>query len=295
MTKQRDWNSIINRLTGWLVGLLAVIAFVISYNALRHVALDYGIPEQLSYVWPLLVDFALIVFSLAVLRASLFNERTVWPWTLIILSTVTTVAFNLIHAPLNRTAQVVAAVAPIILFLSFETLMAMVKNSVVRSGLIASIEQLKETFKNLEQQLLDRRTEADNLLNNLNEQLAQRQAEIDTIVAKHREEAEAAIAKLNASKQNAQKRLDTILADIEQRQQELAQLEQLQAERVQVDDGIAERRQRLLGILSEEGDIGATAFARRLGTARNTVYNDFAALEQTGVIHKNGNGWKVTN
>lgn len=127
---QRDWNQTIPKWTGWLVATLAIIAFILSYNALRHVAADYGIPENLSFLWPLLVDFALIVFSMAVLSASLAGQRTVWPWLLVGLFTLATVGFNLIHAPDNATARIVAAVAPVALFLSFETLMGMIKNRV---------------------------------------------------------------------------------------------------------------------------------------------------------------------
>lgn len=291
--KQHDWSSIISRLTGWLVGLLAIAAFVLSYNALYHVALENSIPDDLAYIWPLLVDFALVVFSLAVLRASLLGERTVWPWALVLLFTVTTVAFNLIHAPSNRISQVVAAVAPVALFLSFETLMGMVKNGVKRTGLIASIEQLRDTAQVIEQKLLDRQTEVDNLLNDLDTLLVQRQAEFSTVLTQHQQENEAVITRLNNSRQAAQNRLDKLLSEIEQRQRELADLERLQVERVQVDDGITERRQRLLNILSQEGDIGPTAFAQRLNVARNTVYNDLSALAEQGTVHKNGNGWEV--
>lgn len=173
----RDWSSFINKLTSWLVGVLAVIAFTLSYNALRHVASDYGVPEQLSYIWPLLVDFALIVFSLAVLRASLLGERTAWPWFLVGLFTVTTIGFNLVHAPVNLTSQVVAVVAPVALFLSFETLMGMVKSSVRRSGVIWSIEQLNNRLAELTSQVDGAKGDLDKLT------VAKRalQVEIDTL------------------------------------------------------------------------------------------------------------------
>jgi hypothetical protein len=115
-----------------LVFLLAAGAFVLSYAALWETALSYGLPPRLAWIWPLLVDFALVVFSLAVVRASLYGERTLWPWLMVALYTAATVAFNILHAPDNLASRVIAVVAPISLFLSFETLMGMLKGEVKR-------------------------------------------------------------------------------------------------------------------------------------------------------------------
>lgn len=188
MTDKRDWNQTISRWAGWLVATLAVIAFILSYNALRQVAADYGIPYNLSFIWPLLVDFALIVFSMAVLSASLLGERTIWPWMLVGLFTVATIGFNLIHAQSDPVSRVVAIVAPIALFLSFETLMGMVKRSVKRAGVIASLAQLDEKAKGLTGEIITLRatiSRLDNQRIGLTSELAtlqgEKQAAIETI------------------------------------------------------------------------------------------------------------------
>jgi hypothetical protein len=136
-----------------LVFLLAAGAFVLSYATLWDTALAYGLPPRLAWIWPLLVDFALVVFSLAVVRASLYNERTWWPWLLVALYTVATVAFNILHAPANLTAQVVAIVAPLSLFLSFETLMAMLKSEVRRKQRVQSLQELQAGWNAWQQRL----------------------------------------------------------------------------------------------------------------------------------------------
>lgn len=135
-TKQRatEIDKAVSNITTGLVLLLAVIAFVLSYNALRAVAVDNGIPDKLAYIWPLLVDFALVVFSLAILRASLLNERTFWYWVMVICFAIATVCFNIVHAPSNILARIVAVVPPVALLLSFETLMSMVRSNVRRSA-----------------------------------------------------------------------------------------------------------------------------------------------------------------
>jgi hypothetical protein len=81
----------------------------------------------------LLIDASLIVFSLAVVNAHLHTESTARQWALVALYTVATIAFNILHAPPTPLARVVAVIAPLSLFFSFETLMRMLKNSVTRA------------------------------------------------------------------------------------------------------------------------------------------------------------------
>ena len=75
---KRNLYTLISTITALLVALLALGALVLSYNALRGVAVAYGLAGWQSYIWPLLLDFALVVFSLAVVRNALLRERTLW-------------------------------------------------------------------------------------------------------------------------------------------------------------------------------------------------------------------------
>lgn len=54
-----------------------------------------------------------------------------------------------------------------------------------------------------------------------------------------------------------------------------------------------QRRNELLNILRNEGDVGTGEFASRLDCSPNTVRNDYSALEEHGYIHRNGNGVEV--
>jgi phage host-nuclease inhibitor protein Gam len=166
----------INHLTAGLVFLLAAGSFILSYSNLYETGLSLGLSPKLAWIWPLLVDFALIVFSLAVVRAGLHNERTWWPWLLVGVYTVATVAFNIYHAPANLAAQIVAIVAPVSLFLSFETLMGMLKSGVRRSGLSLSIGELSAKLNELEGLYRERQ---DNLEAELKRVEGERLAEIE--------------------------------------------------------------------------------------------------------------------
>lgn len=172
-------TRIINYSTAALVFLLAAGAFVLSYSNLWDTALSYGLPPRLAWIWPLLVDFALVVFSLAVVRASLHNERTWWPWALVGLYTIGTVGFNVYHAPDNLAAQVVAVVAPVSLFLSFETLMSMLKSGVRRNSLVQSISQITANLSELEGIYQGEKDKLESGLDSLVAQQATLKAEVD--------------------------------------------------------------------------------------------------------------------
>jgi hypothetical protein len=122
--------KLISRLTAALVLALAMGAFALSYTALQALAAANGLEGWQGYVWPLMLDAALVVCSLAVLRANLQGERALYPWFLVILFSVGTLVFNVIHAPGNALGRVVAGVAPLALFLSFELFVGMLRNEI---------------------------------------------------------------------------------------------------------------------------------------------------------------------
>lgn len=184
-------TAIINRLSFALVGLLAAGAFVLSYASLWGTALAYGLSPWLAWIWPLLVDFALIVFSLSVVRANLKGERVLWPWLMVGVYTLATVSFNVLHAPDNTTARIVAIVAPVSLFLSFETLMAMLKAEVRRSGAVQSMAEIEAESRK-------KRAELDNLESS-------RLAEIEGMIAGKRTELDALTGHLETANQTLQK------------------------------------------------------------------------------------------
>lgn len=164
-------NKAISRSISILVLAVSVIAFVLSYNALRDVAATNGLPDWRAYFWPLLIDFPLVVFSLAVLWANLNQMSARWPWVLVSVFTVATITFNLYHAPDTLIARSVAIVAPLALFLSFETLVGMIRNEIRRARALASLDEIngqiitaQEQLTALRQQVKAANSRRDNLL-----------------------------------------------------------------------------------------------------------------------------------
>ena len=136
--------------TGLLVALLAAGAFALSFDALNHLAEENGVTSGLTWVWPLVLDGAIVVFSLSALRASLHRETIGYPMSLVVIATAASVLFNVAHAPGGLLAHTMAAVPPVFLFLSFELLMRQLRAEVERSAKLASLEQMSGEMDKME-------------------------------------------------------------------------------------------------------------------------------------------------
>jgi uncharacterized protein YoxC len=269
-------------MTGALTLLLALFSFILSFNALADLADRHKV--SLPYLFPLVVEAGVVIFSLNALYRSLYGEHARWQWSLILGSSLIAGTFNILHAEPGLVSRTIAAMPSLFLLLSFETFINQIKHAVEHANLIKSIEQL--TVEHQTQQ-----AELDSLLK-------QKQQELDTLV----QSKQAELDQLNSQ-------ADKLTQSIEQSQTTLADLKQeiKQAKRVQhssieqakqakaAQDAltIEQRRTELLNILTVEGDIGASALADRLNTSRGTVYSDLRALSEAGQITKNGSGWEV--
>lgn len=269
------YQRLINYSSTLLVFLLAVGAFILSYAALWETALSHGLSPRLAWIWPLLVDFALVVFSLAVVRASLYGERTLWPWLMVALYTVATVAFNILHAPDNLAARVVAVVAPVSLFLSFETLMAMLKSEVKRKQAALPLNDLQSSWTTWQKQLSQRQAE-------LAGQVEQWQARIGHL-NHHLDE-------LNRQIQQKQVHLDALESRLKPVQPQAgsepaeAQTELSKAEAGSPEMNSIQARRERTSFLAAQG-LSQVTIANRLGVSLSTVKRDLAAL-QTGPVQE---------
>jgi hypothetical protein len=125
------------------VFLIALVACWTSYNAIYRLVASlelYG--AQTNQVFPLLLDAAFLVAELAailggIMRAVTRSEEVSpgWPLLAMVLCGTCTIAFNVAHAyliggrgdPLTVWRCVVAALPPILMILSFQVLIAIVK------------------------------------------------------------------------------------------------------------------------------------------------------------------------
>lgn len=284
--KETLWtNTAISWTTALLIFLIAAGSFVLSYNNLHETAMSYGIPTHLAWIWPLLIDFALIVMSLAVVRASLYNERVWWPWTLVAIYTIATVSFNIAHAPATLQAQIVAAIAPISLFLSFELLMGQLKNGVIRKGLQVSLAELKREFERIRVEVGLEKDE----LGRVKDELQQANGSLDSVKVEFNRVSDLVSQKVQE------------VSDLETRAGELlVQIERLTAQKNELKHeprvepkevkqpvssspdgrpevhGLSERQQQLLDLLGR--GLTQAAMAGELGVSVSTVKRELAGL-----------------
>ncbi|MCW1913011.1 DUF2637 domain-containing protein [Luteolibacter sp. GHJ8] len=118
--------KLIGRTTAVLVALLAVSAFVLSFEALRELAeREGGLVGPASLMFPVIVDGAICIFSLSALRAELAGDHRDVRWIkgLVLAVTLSSVGLNTLHAHGRPLAMVIAAVPPLLLYGSLEVLL----------------------------------------------------------------------------------------------------------------------------------------------------------------------------
>ncbi len=268
--------------TGALTLLLALFSFVLSFNALTDLAEQQGI--SIPALFPLIVEFAVVIFSLNALYRSLAGEDAKVQWTLIIGASLLAGTFNVFHADKDLLSRTMAAMPSLFLLLSFETFIGQIKHAVKRSNVIQSLEQLTD-------ELNSKRQELDTLIE-------QKQAELDSLVQTKQSEVDRLTQQadeLRSSIEQSQATLAQLHQEIEQAKTvQHSSLEQARTSKAKQDkSSIEQRRARLVDILHSEGDLGVSALAEKLNTSRGTVYSDLKALSAAGHIVKNGSGWEV--
>lgn len=148
MTDDHNMVEKISWLSSIMVGGLALVSFSLSFEALKDLAVrEKVVPANLGYLFPLMVDGAVVVFSLCALRASLRKESATIMRLLVVLATMGSVLFNIMHVADSWLARCLAATPPVLLFLSFESLMHSIKKEMERGIQVARQEAEKPLSK----------------------------------------------------------------------------------------------------------------------------------------------------
>lgn len=114
--------------------VVALGAFVLSFNALSYLAENAGILPQLSWVWALSVDGFIIINTIAAFSLQNKPRSRAYAWFTLSLFVLLSIFGNAWHAVLATTqatlptavAVIVTAIPPITLFLSIHLLILMV-------------------------------------------------------------------------------------------------------------------------------------------------------------------------
>lgn len=85
-------------ITVGIVGILAVVSFMVSFAGLSEVARWVGVPEWMAWSVPTFIDLAIVAYTLAVLIHRSRGERTVASWCSLGVFTAVSVVANAAHA-----------------------------------------------------------------------------------------------------------------------------------------------------------------------------------------------------
>ena len=262
-------NTIISIISAALVVFLGVSAFVLSFDALKHMAVDVGIDPARAWLYPAIIDGAVIAFSLSVLRANLNQERTYYPWALVGAFTLISVILNILHAPKNLLAQFLGSIPPIALFLSFELFMSQIQAMNLRAQAVQSLEDVMQA-------VTDKQAELDALIENKTNELDALAGEVERLTVQ-RTTLGQEIRTLETVP-NGETASDT--GSIEQARQARASKKQAALEM-------------LLDYVAENPHARLSEIAENIGRSKSTAGTYATQLQENGRLKKNGNGWEV--
>lgn len=78
--------------------VLALLAFIISFDALRAVGLACGINAALAWMFPIIIDGSTLAFTWAAWAFKTRRMGTLYPWLMLVLFSVISLIGNALHA-----------------------------------------------------------------------------------------------------------------------------------------------------------------------------------------------------
>jgi hypothetical protein len=145
-------SDVQGRTTGWFfwratsvgVSAIAVGGFVLSFSTLRDLAIRSGIPSELAFIWPLIVDGFILVATAAAWALRNQARGTWYPWAALVLFSGISVAGNALHASMVRTVDVNYLVATVVSAIPSVA-------QILASHLLVVMARARETQRQLDQ------------------------------------------------------------------------------------------------------------------------------------------------
>lgn len=136
-------------LTAFLMLLIAIASFILSYHSLYHIAQVYrAVDDNWLWLWPLLLDVGMAAFALVVVTNRLNGESVTYAWWLVVSYTLVTVIFNVLSIePFSAVGAVIAASKPLTFFFLFHLLMGMLEQYARRREALVSLTDLRGRIK----------------------------------------------------------------------------------------------------------------------------------------------------
>ncbi|MFF2389137.1 DUF2637 domain-containing protein [Agromyces sp. NPDC058104] len=137
-----------------LTAVLGAVSFLLSYNGLTATAPWAGIPAGQSWTIPVVIDGAILVYTLAVLIKRRRGERAVLYWSLLAAFTAASVAGNAFHAwdasahdATGMAGAAIAGLAPLAVLAATHTLADLIVEPVPPRGVRPQTHSETETIE----------------------------------------------------------------------------------------------------------------------------------------------------
>lgn len=122
--------------------IVAVSSAILSFDGLQKIALESQVPAHLAFLFPIAVDTTILMGSLAVLMYEMVGVRSVFGWFTVFFGTVLSVTGNVISvADAGIIAQVLHGIIPILLCISLESLLRILRFNIQQSNKVLNNEQ----------------------------------------------------------------------------------------------------------------------------------------------------------
>lgn len=138
-------NKIVNRFF-WIiaaaVALIAAGSFTWSFVALWELAEANSNQAGLGWIWPLITDLSMVIYTGAILVAQVQRRPARLPIALTILYSVVTVVGNVVHSPQTPLGWFVGILPPLSLVFGTEMLRSMGHHIIERAATVATLAEL---------------------------------------------------------------------------------------------------------------------------------------------------------
>lgn len=175
------YTKYISVISAILVLLIAIFAFILSFDAIRNLAIEHHIPPKIAFMAPFIIDGLMVVLSVSVLRSALLGESTKLNWLFIFVFTGVSIAFNIEHSDKTIPGMGFSILYPVSLLIAFESFMHQIRSGVQRAATISNISTLKVELSKLQNTRDKKQSEISKLEDRIENQRAKAKDETEKL------------------------------------------------------------------------------------------------------------------
>lgn len=134
-------------ITAGLVLVIMCCAFVLSFVNLQATADEADVPWMLTWLFPLTIDAVLICGSLFIYRSNLLDEPALVGWSVLVVFTIISSIFNVLHSPPDVVSRFVHLIPPVALCITTELFMITLRKTDGKQVVVPKRSSSEDTVK----------------------------------------------------------------------------------------------------------------------------------------------------